>query len=116
MTSATILRPATIDGLRARCERAVRRARRSGREVLVAVTLPVAPTVDPSATVFASRRPGEPWFCFEQPDRSGAALATLGCVKRLESRGTDRFTGVAADWRELAGSAEADAPDGPPGA
>ena len=36
---------------------------------------------DPSAVAFASRRAGEPWFCFEQPDRDGAALATLGCVR-----------------------------------
>ena len=116
MTPTTILHATTIDGLRARCERAVRRARRSGSEALVAVTVPVAPTVDPSATAFASRRPGEPWFCFEQPDRSGAALATLGCIRRLESRGPDRFKRIAAAWRDLAGSAEADAPDGPPGA
>ena len=82
----------------------------------MAVTVPVAPTVDPSAVAFASRRSGEPWFCFEQPDRSGAALAALGCVRRLEAHGADRFEHVAAAWRDLAGSAEADAPDGPPGA
>ena len=105
-----------IDGLRDRCERAVRRARRSGGEVLAAVTIPVAPTVDPSAVAFASRRAGEPWFCFEQPDRGGAALAALGCVKRLEGRGPRRFQQTAEAWRELAGAAEADAPDGPAGA
>jgi isochorismate synthase len=114
--AVTRLDAPVLDGLRARCERAVRRARRSGKEVLAAVTLPVAPTVDPSATVFASRRQGEPWFCFEQPDRAGAALAALGCVRRLEANGPERFKQVAAAWRELAGSAEADAPDGPPGA
>jgi isochorismate synthase len=112
----TLLQAPAIASLRARVERAVRRARRSGREVLVAVTVPVAPTVDPSAVVCASRRPGEPWFCFEQPDRAGAALAALGCVHRLEGGGPDRFAQTAAAWRALAGSAEADAPDGPPGA
>jgi salicylate biosynthesis isochorismate synthase/menaquinone-specific isochorismate synthase len=105
-----------LDRLRERCERAVRRARRSGGQVLAAVTVPLAPTVDPSAVAFASRRDGEPWFCFEQPDRGGAALAALGCVKRIEGRGPRRFQQAAAAWRELAGAAEADAPDGPAGA
>jgi isochorismate synthase len=102
--------------LLARCERAVRRARRGGREVLVAHTLQAAPDVDPSTVVFASRAAGEPWFCFEQPDRDGAALATLGCVRRIEAAGPGRFATVAAAWRRLAGDAEADGPDGPPGA
>ena len=84
--------------------------------MLVAVTVPVAPTVDPSAVAFASRRPGEPWLCFEQPDRSGAALAALGCVRRFRRSGPGRFGAVAAAWRELVRSAEADAPDGPAGA
>jgi isochorismate synthase len=110
-----VLAPAS-GALRARCERAVRRARRTGREVLLAFTVPVAPDVDPSATVFASRRAGEPWFCFEQPDRSGAALAALGCVRRIAGSGPARFADAARAWRELAGAAEADAPDGPPGA
>jgi isochorismate synthase len=109
---ATPVRPELL----ARCERAVRRARRSGREVLVAHTLRVAATVDPSAVVFASRAEGEPWFCFEQPDRDGAAVAALGCARRIEASGPDRFRTAAAAWRELAGTAETDAPDGPPGA
>jgi salicylate biosynthesis isochorismate synthase/menaquinone-specific isochorismate synthase len=71
---------------------------------------------DPSAVVFASRVAGEHWFCFEQPDRDGAALAALGTVARLEASGEDRFERVAAAWRELAAEAVADAPDGPPGA
>jgi isochorismate synthase len=102
--------------LLARCERAVLRARRSGQEVLVAHTLRVAASVDPSAVVFASRAQDEPWFCFEQPDRDGAAVAALGCVRRIEASGRDRFRTAAAAWRELAGTAEAGAADGPPGA
>jgi salicylate biosynthesis isochorismate synthase/menaquinone-specific isochorismate synthase len=113
---STLLQAPAIASLRSRCERAVRQARRGGREVLVAVTVPVAPMVDPSAVAFASRRPGEPWFCFEQPDRSGAALAALGCVRRIEGSGPQRFARAAAEWRQLAGSAVADAPEGPPGA
>src|SRR3954469_22686145 len=109
-------RQALRAGLLSRCERAVRRARRSGREVLVAHTVRVGPDVDPSAVVFATRVDGQPWSCFEQPDRDGAALATLGCVRRLGARGPRRFAEVAAAWCELAAAAEADAPDGPRGA
>jgi isochorismate synthase len=105
-----------------RCERAVRAARRGGRGVLAGLTVRVGADVDPSAVVFASRGPGDDWFCLEQPDRDGAALATLGCVTRLDAggpatHGSDaRFRGAAADWRDLAGRAICDAPDGPPGA
>src|SRR4051794_5295442 len=101
---------------RSRCERAVDRARRSGGEVLVGLTVAVDPAVDPSAVVLASRRAGEDWFCFEQPDRGGAALATLGVVRRLAGTGPERFRAVAAAWRELAGAAVAGAPGGPAGA
>jgi salicylate biosynthesis isochorismate synthase/menaquinone-specific isochorismate synthase len=109
---SVLLDAPVIDGLRERCERAVRRARRDGGQVLAAVTVPVAPTVDPSAVAFTSRRTGEPWFCFEQPDRGGAALAALGCVKHLAGRGPRRFQQTAAAWRELAGAAEAEARGG----
>jgi menaquinone-specific isochorismate synthase len=57
--------------------------------VLAALTVGVAPDVDPSAVVFASRRAGDDWFCFEQPDRDAAALAALGCVVRLEPPARD---------------------------
>ena len=137
-----------------RCERAVRRARREAKPVtsgarqcgavLAGLTVRVGPGVDPSAVVFASRGPDDDWFCFEQPDRDGAALAALGCVARLDPaagaqvrgarhgifRGGDdrtagerrraardqRFAEAAAAWRALAGSAVCDAPDGPAGA
>src|SRR5215218_12822 len=101
--------------LLARCERAVRRARRAGREVLVAQTVRVGPDVDPSAVAFASRAPGEPWFCFEQPDCDGSAVAAIGSLRRIEASGPQRFVRVAAAWRALAAGAEADAPDGPRG-
>jgi salicylate biosynthesis isochorismate synthase/menaquinone-specific isochorismate synthase len=102
--------------LRSRLERAVRRARRGEGEVLVGLTLQLAPGTDPSAVVFASRRAGEPWFCFEQPDHDGAALATVGDVRVIAARGPGRFKRAAVAWRELAGRAEADPPDGPAGA
>jgi isochorismate synthase len=111
-----LLKAGVQDALLARCERAVRRARRTGRELLVAHTVSVDPAVDPSAAVVAARTGGEPWFCFEQPDRHGAALAALGCVRRLEAYGPRRFADVAGAWRTLIAEAESDAPDGPPGA
>jgi len=79
----------------------VRRARKSGQPVLLGLTTRVGPEVDPSAVVFASRAAGEDWFCFEQPDRDGSALAALGTVTRLRAAGGDRFKRVAADWRAL---------------
>src|SRR3954469_5524594 len=88
----------------------VRRARSRG-EALAAVTMRVDGGVDPAAVACASRRPGEPWFVFENPDREGAALATLGGARALEATGPDRFRRVAALWRELAGGAVADEPE-----
>src|SRR5216117_2642594 len=94
---------------------AVRAARARG-EALAAITVRIGADVDPAAVVCASRRAGEPWFVFENPDRDRAALATLGCVRALDARGPDRFERVGAEWRALAARAAADAPDGPPGA
>jgi salicylate biosynthesis isochorismate synthase len=94
--------------LRAAAEQAVRRARVRG-EALVALTLPLARGVDPAAVAVASRRSGEAWFCFEQPERGGAALAALGCVRSLESSGSSRFADVAGAWRALASEAAGDA-------
>src|SRR3954451_14049041 len=89
--------------------KAVRRARSRGR-ALVSVTVP-APGLDPASVAFASRRAGEPWFVFEQPDRRRSALATLGCVHALEAGGPDRFARVGREWRALAADAITDAPD-----
>ncbi|WP_205698469.1 isochorismate synthase MenF [Conexibacter sp. SYSU D00693] len=111
---AFALRRADRERLARHVERALRRARRRGA-ALAAVTVPVAGDVDPSAVVAASRRPGEPWFCFEQPDREGFALAALGCVQALEAEGDGRFRALAADWRALIAEAQCDPPDGPRG-
>jgi salicylate biosynthesis isochorismate synthase len=94
---------------------ALRRARSHG-EALAAVTVALDPSTDPVAMAVASRRAGEPWFAFEQPDRDGSALAALGCARALEARGPARFAEVARTWRALAGDAAADPPDGPRGA
>jgi isochorismate synthase len=124
------------EGLLRRLERhagvALRRARSSGRGVIASAGAPWPfAGGDPVAIAAASRAPGEPWFCFEQPDRGASALAALGCVRELATGGTDesrdigdfhpadgrdqRFCALAARWRELAAGAVADDPDGPPG-
>ena len=104
--------------LHKRLERAIRRARRRRRSagVLAALTVPVARDVDPSAVALLCRRPGESWFCIEQPERERAAIAALGSVVTLEAHGPARFDELAARWRALAREAICDPPDGPRGA
>jgi salicylate biosynthesis isochorismate synthase/menaquinone-specific isochorismate synthase len=77
--------------------------------------VPLPAGTDPTAVAARSRRPGEPWFCLEQPERDGAAVAALGAVVALEASGPDRFATVAARWRALAARAACDPPDGPRG-
>jgi isochorismate synthase len=101
--------------LEQRLAAALRRARASGWPILASVTAEIGGETDPTALVAASRRPAEPWFCLEQPDREGAALAALGCVRSLEGRGNERFRLLEGRWRVLAAGALADAPEGPPG-
>jgi salicylate biosynthesis isochorismate synthase len=99
--------------LGARLELALRRARRSGEPTLATSTVRLPGNVDPSAVVCASRREGEPWFAFEQPDRGGAALAALGEAVCLNSAGPERFASVADRWRGLAATAVGDPLDDP---
>ncbi len=101
--------------LERRLHEAIRRARSSGAEALAALTVAADAGLDPSAAAFASRRPGEPWFCFEQPERGGSAIAALGGARELHATGPERFKRVAAAWRRLAASAVSGPVDGPPG-
>ncbi len=96
--------------LRARLELALQRARRSASPTLATITLALPAGVDPAAVVCASRRAGEPWVLFEQPDRGCSSLAGLGAVVTLESRGPERFAEVADRWRALSAAAVADSP------
>jgi salicylate biosynthesis isochorismate synthase len=98
--------------LLARLRLAARRARASGAETLATISLPLDPGVDPAAVVCASRREGEAWFLFEQPDRGSTALAGLGEAASLEARGAGRFETVAARWRGLVDAAASDPADG----
>jgi salicylate biosynthesis isochorismate synthase/menaquinone-specific isochorismate synthase len=102
------LREQDRERLQARLALAVRRARRSGGEVLASISFVLPSEADPSEIVCASRRPGEPWFLFEQPDRGRAALAGLGEVACLQAHGPDRFALVADRWRAMAAAAVSD--------
>jgi salicylate biosynthesis isochorismate synthase len=93
----------------------LRQARATGKPALASVTASVDGGLDPTAAAVASRRPGEPWFCLEQPDRDRSALAAIGCVHVLEARGPDRFATVGREWPAVAASVLADDFDGPPG-
>jgi salicylate biosynthesis isochorismate synthase/menaquinone-specific isochorismate synthase len=104
-----VLAPEDRARLGHRARTAVARARAVGEAVVCAVTVEAAPGTDPSAVAFASRRAGERWFCWEQPERDGTALAALGCVRGLEASGPERFGAVADAWRRVAGAAVADA-------
>jgi salicylate biosynthesis isochorismate synthase/menaquinone-specific isochorismate synthase len=99
-----------------RLKRAVMRSRRAGAPGTTLATLSVdlPGGIDPCAVAYASRRAGERWFLFEQPDRGGAALAALGQAAVIEATGPQRFSAVATRWRELCAHA-ADAAAGEQG-
>jgi salicylate biosynthesis isochorismate synthase len=109
--------------LSARLNLALRRSRRSGEPILATSTVRLPGEVDPTAVVCASRRAGESWFAFEQPDRGGVALAALGEAVQLNDRrsrdlrsagsGPERFAAVADRWRRLAATAVGDPLDDP---
>jgi salicylate biosynthesis isochorismate synthase/menaquinone-specific isochorismate synthase len=94
-------------------ERAVERAAGRGRRTLASATVEVEPT-DVTALVLASRLAADRWFCWEQPDRDGFALACLGTVREAVSRGPNRFAELGTECAELVRDAEADAPSGLP--
>ena len=100
--------------LREQLRRAVRVARRTG-DCLAAVSWRLADSVDPSAVVLASRDAGEPWMCFEQPDRERSVVATLGVVSAFEDRGHLRFERTAARWRDAVARACIEPSGGPTG-
>ncbi len=104
-----------MPGLQSGVRAAVRTARRRAAVIVLSLTGELGPGFDPSAIVAISRRAGEPWFCLEQPDRSGSALAALGVVTTIEASGPDRFTAVAHRWQETVADALTVGEDGPPG-
>ena len=106
--------------LRGRLDEARQRTGRQGQNWVAALTVPVPAELDLSAAVLAARRPDERFFCFEQPDRDGYAVAGLGQAAVLEAAGVERFREVAEAARELSRRVLADDPaldpDRPPGA
>ncbi|WP_026912255.1 isochorismate synthase [Patulibacter minatonensis] len=106
---AVPLTPADRDRLLAHARTARRRATRSGRPVLAAITVDAPPTLDAMATVASGRLPGEAWSVYGQRDRDGQVLATLGCVEALEAEGPERFRLVARAWSTRSADAVADA-------
>lgn len=107
-------RPARVN-LNQRVETALRKARGSGRSTPLSLSFRLKDALDPLSVISASRRPGEPWFCLEQPDRQRSALAGLGSAMELTAAGRSRFAELAVSWRELVSEAVADEANGPPG-
>jgi len=88
-----------------RLQSAVRDARRSGSDTLATFSVALSADVDPSAVVCASRRAGEQWFVFEQPERGRFALAGLGEAIALRASGSERFATVSGRWRAISATA-----------
>lgn len=80
---------------------------------LVSATVEIE-AVDPSALVFASRLAGDRWFCWEQPDRDGFALAGAGAAYEAISRGPRRFTDLVEECSAVTRGRIAREPEGLP--
>jgi salicylate biosynthesis isochorismate synthase len=99
------LEPHDRELLAGRLRRAVARARHTGRATLATFAVALDERVDPAGVVCASRRPGEHWFCFEQPERDARAVAALGEATALAAGGERRFINVGEHWRSLCADA-----------
>jgi salicylate biosynthesis isochorismate synthase/menaquinone-specific isochorismate synthase len=82
--------------LAGRADQALRLARQRGRGVVAAVTVSLAPGIDPLAHVEAARGDAEPWSCFVQRAADDFAMATLGAAAEALADGPDRFDSLAA--------------------
>lgn len=83
--------------------------------MLASATTILERPADPVAVAAVSRQAGEHWFCFEQSDRDGYAVAGLGCVHALEAAGEGRLADISARWRRLCAAAVADPVQDPRG-
>jgi len=93
-----------------RAERAVAFARRDRGTAVASVTVPLPAGLDLSAVVLAARTGDDRFFCLEQPDRAGFALAGLGVAVALEAAGPGRFEQVSRRLRDLGRRTLADDP------
>jgi menaquinone-specific isochorismate synthase len=59
-----------------------------------------------AAAIFAAREPYDSWFCMEQPDREGHAIAGLGVAYRIMTMGPNRFRDAARQCRGVAMEAD----------
>ena len=107
-------RPRPARALRARrAARAPRRRRGAGRR---------SPCRSPPARrpergrVRLARAPASSGSASSSPTATAPRSPRSAACARLEARGPGRFAASPPRWRELAGGAVADAPDGPPGA
>jgi menaquinone-specific isochorismate synthase len=85
--------------------------RAAGRRRLVSLTVPIE-LPDPSAAVLLSRRAGDRWFAWEQPERDGFALAAVGSAAEVVGRGPKRFEQVAERCAETMRNRIFDEPGG----
>ena len=103
-----------------RVDTALSRARSERRPVLASVTVPTASDIDVSSCVLNARRADDRFFCLEQPERDGFALASLGQATVVEARGPSRFADAVSACRAAAAGAVAgpvgEDPRRPPGA
>jgi isochorismate synthase len=104
------LSQAARERMAARAVRASEAARMEGARSIAAVTVGLPADLDLSAAVLAARRADDRFFCLEQPDRGGFALAALGSAALIEARGSGRFGEAAERARELGRRTLADDP------
>lgn len=81
--------------------------------MVATATVELDPSADPSALVFGSRMADDRWFCWEQPDRDGFALAALGSVACLVDRGAGRFERMAQAVADRTARIVGEVPNGP---
>ena len=109
------LAPEALEALAERAGRAGGVALMAGAPAIASVTVPLPAELDLTAAALAARRPDDRFFCLEQPQRGGFALAGLGAAFVVEGRGRERFFDAACAVRNLARRTVAGDPADDPG-